>query len=244
MRVVALIPAAGQGKRMGGEIPKAFLPLGLFPILAYTLQTFEASPQVDEVLPLVPPGEGVTRAEEIVRRSRLKKVIRILPGGEERQESVYLGLKSIQGKAGWVIIHDGARPFVPPELIERTLAAARQGKAAVAALPAQETVKEVSPVKEILSTMDRRRLWLVQTPQSFEFDLIFRAHREARKEGFLGTDDSSLVERLGISVRVVEGSRFNFKITTPDDLILGEALLKHLKGTNPEPEGGDRRAER
>jgi 2-C-methyl-D-erythritol 4-phosphate cytidylyltransferase len=241
VRVVALIPAAGQGRRMGAERPKAFLPLGPFPILAYTLQKFEASPQVDEILPLVPPGEGVTWAEEIVRRSGLKKVLQILPGGEERQESVYLGLKAIQGKAGWVIIHDGARPFVPPELIERTLAAARSGKGAVAGLPARETVKEVSPGKEILATVDRRRLWLVQTPQSFEFDLIFRAHQEAREEGFLGTDDSSLVERLGIPVRVIEGSRFNFKITTPEDLVLGEALLRHLKGINPEPGAGDRR---
>jgi len=233
VRVVALIPAAGQGRRMGVEKPKAFLSLGPLPILAHTLQKFEACPQVDEVLPLVPPGEGVVWAGEIVRQSGLKKVLQILPGGEERQESVYIGLKAIRGKADWVIIHDGVRPFISPKLIARILSEALRWKAVVVALPADETLKEVSPEKEVLRTVDRRPLWTVQTPQTFEFKAIFAAHEKARKDGFLGTDDSSLVERLGIPVRIIEGSRFNFKITTPEDLILGEALLKHLKGRYP-----------
>jgi len=230
MHVVALIPAAGEGKRMGAEKPKAFLPLGPVSILAHTLRKFEASCQVDEILPLVPPGEGVTWAEEIVRQSGLKKVSRVLPGGKERQESVSIGLKAIQQRADWVIIHDGVRPFVPPELIERSLTEAHRWNAVVAALPAHETLKEVSPAKEVLKTVDRRHLWMIQTPQSFEFNLIFKAHEEAWKDGFLGTDDSSLVERLGIPVRIVEGSRFNFKITTSEDLVLAEALLKYWKG--------------
>ncbi len=229
MHVVALIPAAGQGRRLGAEKPKAFLPLGPIPILAHTLQRLEACPQVDEILPLVPPGKGVIWTEEIVRQSGLKKVFQVLPGGKERQESVSIGLKAIQGKADWVIIHDGVRPFVLPELIERTLSEVRRWNAVVVALPAHETLKEVSPAKEVLKTVDRRHLWMIQTPQSFEFNLIFRAHEQARKDGFLGTDDSSLVERMGISVRIVEGSRFNFKITTSEDLVLAEALLKHLK---------------
>ena len=230
MRVVALIPAAGQGRRMGAAKPKAFLSLGPIPILAHTLQKFEACPQVDEVLPLVPPGEGAIWTEEIVRQCGLKKVFQILPGGEERQESVYAGLKAIQGRADWVVIHDGVRPFISPELIGRTLSEARTWKAVVAALPANETLKEVSPGKEVLRTIDRRPLWMVQTPQSFEFNLIFGAHEKARKDGFLATDDSSLVERLGIPVKVVEGSRFNLKITTQEDLALGEALLEYWKG--------------
>ncbi len=229
MGIVALIPAAGQGRRMGLEKPKAFLPLGSIPILAHTLQKFEACPQVDEILPLVSPGEGVTWTEEIVRQLRLKKVLQILPGGAERQETVYGGLKAIQGKAEWVIIHDGVRPFVSPELIGRTLLETRRWKAVVVALPANETIKEGSPEREVLRTVDRRYLWMVQTPQSFQYPLIFRAHEEARKEGFLGTDDSSLVERLGIPVRIIEGSRFNLKITSSEDLILAEALLKHLE---------------
>jgi 2-C-methyl-D-erythritol 4-phosphate cytidylyltransferase len=127
------------------------------------------------------------------------------------------------------MIHDGARPFVPLELIERTLSEVRRWNAVVAALPAHETLKEVSPVSEVLRTVDRRQLWMVQTPQAFEFNLIFGAHAQARKDGFLGTDDSSLVERLGIPVKIIEGSRFSFKITTPEDLVLAEALLKYLK---------------
>lgn len=217
---------------MGADKPKAFLRLDSLPVLAHTLQKFEACPQVDGILPVVPPGEGVIWAQEIVRQSGLKKVSQILPGGDERQESVYKGLKAIEGKADWVIIHDGARPLVSSQLIEQTLSMAGRGKAVVVALPAHETLKEVSSGKEVLRTVDRRHLWMVQTPQSFEFNLILRAHEEARRDGFLGTDDSSLVERLGIPVTVIEGSRFNFKITTPEDLLLAEALLKHLKGSN------------
>ena len=228
MRIAALIPAAGQGKRMGAEKPKAFLPLGDRPILVHTLQKFEDCPQVDEVLPLLPPGEGMDWAGETVRRFGLKKVSRILPGGEERQDSVYRGLQALRGKADWVIIHDGVRPFVPPELIQQVLSETRRWKAVVVALPASETIKEGSPENEVVRTVDRRRLWMIQTPQSFEYPLILRAHEEARREGFLGTDDASLVERLGIPVKILRGSRFNFKITTPEDLVLAEALLKYL----------------
>ena len=215
---------------MGAEKPKALLPLGDRPILIHTLQKFEDCPQVDEVLPLLPPGEGMDLAEESVRRFGLKKVYQILPGGEERQDSVYRGLQALRGKADWVIIHDGVRPFVSPELIQQVLSETRRWKAVAVALPASETIKEGSPENEVIRTVDRRRLWMVQTPQSFEYPLILRAYEEARREGFLGTDDASLVERLGLPVKILQGSRFNFKITTPEDLVLAEALLKHWKG--------------
>jgi 2-C-methyl-D-erythritol 4-phosphate cytidylyltransferase len=228
-RVVALIPAAGCGRRMGSQKPKAFLPLGGIPLLTRTLQKFELCAQVDEILPLVPEGKVSICEEEIVRRPGLRKVRRILAGGPERQDSVYLGLKAIEGKADFVIIHDGARPFVSSELIELALSASKCWKAVVAAIPAGDTIKEVSLDGEILRTVDRRHLWIIQTPQSFEYGLIARAHEKAKEEGFYGTDDASLVERLGVPVRVIEGSRFNFKITTPEDLILGKALLKYLK---------------
>lgn len=228
-RVVALIPAAGYGRRMSSQKPKAFLPLGGIPLLTRTLQKFELCAQVDEILPLVPEGKVSICEEEIVRRSGLRKVRRILAGGPERQDSVYLGLKAIEGKADFVIIHDGARPFVSSELIELALSKSKCWKAVVAAIPAGDTIKEVSLDGEILRTVDRRHLWIIQTPQSFEYGLIARAHEKAKEEGFYGTDDASLVERLGVPVRVIEGSRFNLKITTPEDLILGEALLKYLK---------------
>lgn len=212
---------------MASDKPKAFLPLGGIPILAHTLQKFESCPRVEEILPVVPPGSGVLWTEQIVRQLGMKKVSRIVPGGAERQESVHLGLKALQGKADWVIIHDGVRPFVSPDLIERSLEETCRWKAVVVALPAQETLKEVSPEKEVIKTVNRRHLWMIQTPQVFEFSLILRAHEEARLEDFEATDDSLLVERLGIPVRIIEGSRFNLKITTPEDLVLGEALLKY-----------------
>ncbi len=225
--MAALIPSAGRGKRMGAEKPKAFLHLGSLPILVRTLRIFENCPLISEIVPVVPPGEGVQEAEEMIRRSGLKKISQIVPGGEERQESVWRGLQAIRGRADWVVIHDGARPFVPPDVIERTIFEAQESYAAVAALPAYETLKEVSPEREVVRTLDRRHVWMIQTPQIFKTDLILNAHEQARKDGFLGTDDASLVERLGIPVRIVQGSRFNFKITTPEDIILGEALLKN-----------------
>jgi len=228
MRVVALIPAAGRGRRMGSEKPKAILPLGGIPLITHTLREFEACRQVDEILALVPAEEVPLFADEILRRAGLKKVSQLLAGGPERQDSVYLGLKAIGGKADFVIIHDGARPFVSPDLIARALSETRSYRAVVVGLPAGDTIKEVSAQREVLRTLERSRLWAIQTPQSFEYNLIMEAHEKAREEGFYGTDDASLVERLKIPVRIIEGSRFNLKISTPEDLILGEALLKYF----------------
>ncbi len=213
---------------MGGGIPKTSLSLGGIPLLRHTLQKFEACAHVDEILPLVPPEELSFWTGEMLRPPLFKKVKKVLAGGAERQESVFLGLKAIAGNTDWVVIHDGARPFVPPELIERALSATRRWKAVAAGLPAGETIKEVSPEKEVVRTVDRGRLWIVQTPQAFEYKVILTAHEKAKEGRFGGTDDASLVEQLGISVRVIEGSRLNFKITTPEDLTLGEALWRFL----------------
>lgn len=228
-RVVALIPAAGRGRRMGGELPKASLLLDGIPLLKHTLQKFEPCRQINEVIPLVPPEEVSFWEQEIIKRGEFKKVRRLLGGGEERQDSVYLGLQAIAGEAEIILIHDGARPFVTYELIARSLQETENFPAVVTAWPAEDTIKEVSPRQEVVKTLERSSLWIIQTPQVFIYSLIFYAHEKARQENFLGTDDASLVERLGIPVRVIEGSRFNFKITTPEDLLLGEALLKYLK---------------
>lgn len=238
MHTVALIPAAGRGRRMGLERPKVFLPLGGVPLLAYTLQPFEACPQVDEILPLVPEEEIEYCQEEIIRRHGLKKVAQTLAGGKERSDSVYQGLQAMEGRADLVVIHDGARPFVSTHLIERAIEGAKQWGAVVAALPAWETVKEVSAAGEVVRTIERRHLWMIQTPQAFSFSLIWRAYREARETGFQGTDDAILVERMGFPVRAIEGSRFNLKITTPEDWILAEAILKMKGMTRGEGAGG------
>ncbi len=228
-RVVALIPAAGRGRRIGGVTPKTSLLLGGIPLLKHTLLKFEACEEVEEVVPLVPPEEVTFWEEEILSKKEIKKVRRILAGGEERQDSVLLGLQAVEGEAEIIVIHDGARPFVPPELIKKSLAEMDNFKAVVTALPAHETIKEISPRKEVIKTLERNFLWLVQTPQTFTYSSIFYAHEMARKENFFGTDDAALIERLGIPIRVIEGSRLNFKITTPEDLLLAEALLKYQK---------------
>jgi 2-C-methyl-D-erythritol 4-phosphate cytidylyltransferase len=211
---------------MGRERPKAFLPLGGVPLLAHTLQPFEACPLVNEILPLVPEEEISFCQEEMIHRLGMKKVGQPLAGGPERSDSVFLGLQAIEGRADIVLIHDGARPLVSKRLIEETIEGAEKWGAVVAALPAWETIKEVAEGREVIRTVDRRKLWMIQTPQAFHYSLIWKAYQKARQEGTAGTDDAMLVERLGIPVRVVEGSKLNIKVTTAEDLILADAILK------------------
>ncbi len=230
MRVAALIPAAGRGRRMAEELPKAFLPMAGTPLLAHTLRQFEACAGVGEVVVLAPPGNGVQLAGELVKRSGFTKVSRIVSGGAERQDSVYAGLKALGSAADLVLIHDGARPFITPDLIARIVTETRVSKAVVAAVPVRDTIKEIDEDRRVLKTLDRDRLWEIQTPQGFHYSLILEAYEKAFQEGFYGTDDAALVERLGIGVKVIQGSRFNIKITTPEDLTMGEAILKLKKG--------------
>jgi 2-C-methyl-D-erythritol 4-phosphate cytidylyltransferase len=226
VRVAALIAAAGRGRRMAEEIPKVFLPMGGVPLLAHTLRKFEACSAIAELVILAPPGDGVRLAKETADSFGIRKVSRIIAGGAERQDSVYSGLKALDGQTDLVLIHDGARPFVTPELIEQVASEARISKAAVAAFPVRDTMKEVGEDRGVLKTLNRDRLWEIQTPQGFHYPLILKAYETAFQDGFYATDDAALVERLGIKVKVVLGGRFNFKITTPEDLVLGEALLK------------------
>ena len=226
MRVIALIPAAGRGRRMGHEQPKVFLPLKGTPLLVHTLRRFEACPQVHEVFPIVSKDWTAYCEEEIIRPFGFTKVPQVLAGGPTRQDSVYEGLRAVEGKADWVMIHDGARPFVPEELIRLTLEEGRRWEAVAAALPASDTIKVASSKQEVLQTLDRSQLWITQTPQAFAYRLLWRAHEAARRDGFYGTDDASLVERQGVPVRLVKGSRFNLKITTAEDLLVAEALWR------------------
>lgn len=226
MRVAALIPAAGRGRRMIQDTPKVFLPLGGIPLLAHTLKKFETCPLVQEVLLLVPDEEGIRLAEAIVQRFGFQKVLRVIPGGPERQDSVYRGLKELAPTTDIVVIHDGARPFVPPELIGQVVEETRIWKCVVAAIPVRDTIKEVSESGQVLKTLDRNLLWEIQTPQGFAYPLLLEAHEKAREERYYGTDDAVLIERLGAQVKVVLGSRGNIKMTAPEDLVLGEALLE------------------
>jgi 2-C-methyl-D-erythritol 4-phosphate cytidylyltransferase len=205
--------------------------MGGIPLLAHTLRPFEVCTAVGEVVVLAPPGNGVQLTEELAARFGARKISRIVPGGAERQDSVYAGLMALGPGTDLVLIHDGARPFVTSALIERVLEETRVSKAAVAAVPVRDTIKEINEHRNVLKTLRRDRLWEIQTPQGFHYSLILDAYERAFQEGFYGTDDAALVERLGVTVKAVKGSRFNLKFTTPEDLVLGEALLK-IKSEN------------
>lgn len=225
-RVVALIPSAGGGRRFGSPVQKQFLPLAGKPLLVHTLQPFQMSPSIQEIL-LVVPSDWVDKVMDvIVKPYDLHKVKRAVPGGALRQESVRLGLEALESIWDVVMIHDGARPFVTDEMIARSIKETLVHGATFVGVPAIDTIKEVDPEGQVQSTLDREKLWMVQTPQSFRFEMIVRAHREAERVGFVGTDDASLVERLGYKVRALLGSYDNIKVTTPEDLILAEAIFR------------------
>ena len=224
---VAVIPAAGAGVRMGGKRAKQFLELGGKPILATTLASFQAASSVESIILVVPAGEIDFCRREILVRYNLDKVEMVVAGGERRQDSVRRGIEATDGRFDLVLIHDGVRPLVQPELIEKVIGAGRKHGAAIAGLPSKDTVKEVDSAGLVVHTYDRRRVWLVQTPQVFCYADIRAAHQKAVQEGWTGlTDDALLAERMGIAVAVVEGSEDNIKITTPHDLELAAFLLR------------------
>lgn len=229
--VVALVPAAGRGLRMGGSVPKQFLSLGGEPLVIQSLRALQAAPVVGQIILAVPPADVEYCEHEIVSRQRFTKVTKVVAGGAERQDSVRHALAQIPSDTEIVLIHDAVRPFVTPRMIAEVVAAARKEGAAIIALPMRDTVKQVRMDGMIERTVDRTPLWLAQTPQAFRRDWIETAHRKAHAEGVRATDDASLVEWLGYSVAVVEGSGENIKVTRPEDLVIGEAILAaRIKG--------------
>lgn len=239
MRVTALIPAAGMGKRMGAGINKQYLLLSGRPILAHTLAVFEQARCVDDVYVIVPEDEITFCRENVVERYGFAKIRRIVAGGSERQYSVLNGLRAMESPHpdDVVLIHDGVRPFVPLQVLEDSVETARLHDAALVAVPVKDTVK-VAKGGIVLETPPRESLWLAQTPQAFRYGVIRDAHERAVADGWLGTDDTSLVERMGKPVHIVQGDYGNFKITTPEDLVLAEAFLKNqVKGSRSEERG-------
>jgi 2-C-methyl-D-erythritol 4-phosphate cytidylyltransferase len=222
LKTIAVIPCAGSGVRMGAPKAKQYLEIGDKPILALTLEKFQACPLIDSITLVVPMADIDFCKNEIVERYRLDKVKRVVLGGESRQDSVRLGLEASGDGYDLVVIHDGVRPFIDVDLIERSIKAAQNHRAVITALPAKETVKEVSQAGFVVKTYDRKGVWLVQTPQVFRFTDIMAAHEKAVSEGWDNiTDDASLAERMDIPVKVIEGLESNIKITTPHDLELG-----------------------
>ncbi|MCD6336594.1 MAG: 2-C-methyl-D-erythritol 4-phosphate cytidylyltransferase [Candidatus Latescibacteria bacterium] len=230
MSVTAIIPAAGMGKRMGGVIPKPFLWIGGRPILAHTLDAFERCDSVDEVILVVGTADLQLVSEEVVDRYEFTKVRKILSGGEKRQDSVWEGLKAVEAGTEIVVIHDGVRPFVAPEHLSESIGQCRKCGAVITAVPVKDTIKEAEDGL-VTGTLDREKLWAIQTPQTFALDLILRAHQQAFEARITATDDAALVERLGHPVHLLRGSYHNIKITTPEDLELGEMILSQIGAT-------------
>lgn len=220
MNVIAIIPAAGQGKRFGAA--KQFQSLGGKPLLLYTLEAFEKCGTVQGIC-LVVPEQEIKAARTLL--AGLKKVHWIVAGGAERQESVAKGFRVLPS-CELVVVHDGARPFVTPDSIEKVIQAAGEWGGAVVGLPLKETVKEIGDDRRVVKTVDRTLLWSIQTPQAFRYEILQRALRQADTDRFVATDEAMLVEKIGQPVKVVEGSPLNIKITTPDDLELAESLLR------------------
>ncbi len=225
-RVTALIPAAGMGRRMGKAVAKQFLPLGDRPMLAHTLLAFQRAAEVDEIIPILSEEDMENCLRDIIEPFHITKVKTLVVGGKERQDSVFNGLEKVEKDTAVVIVHDGVRPFVTLELIREAVEAARKGDCVAVGVPLKDTVKEVDAKGVVRHTLERSRLWAIQTPQAFPAKVLKRAYEESYKHQVYGTDDAMLVERAGTKVRVIMGSYENIKITTPEDLILAEEILK------------------
>lgn len=220
---VAIVPAAGTGARLGASLPKQYLAIAGRPLLVHTLRVLARVESLTGMIVVAPP-DRVEATRGLLRRTRVPRLLAVVGGGAERQDSVWLGLQAIPADARWIVVHDAARPFVTPDLVERVLRAAAVPGAAICGQEVRESVKRVREAL-VESTVSRDQLWLVQTPQAFRRELLWEAHEKARRDGYTGTDDAALVERLGARVAVVPGLPQNFKITTREDLATARRWL-------------------
>ncbi|PKM86006.1 MAG: 2-C-methyl-D-erythritol 4-phosphate cytidylyltransferase [Firmicutes bacterium HGW-Firmicutes-12] len=225
-KVVALIPCAGQGKRMGASVRKPYLEVHGRPLLTYTLDVFQKHPLIDGIVLVVESDAVKYCNEEIVYKYGYTKVQSVVAGGEERQDSVLCGLACLAEDTGWIVVHDGARPLIKEETITKALQTAFEKGAVVVGVRVKDTIKVVSSDFSICKTPERQTLWQIQTPQIFRRHIMVQAYEKAVSEGWTGTDDASFVERFGEKVYIVEGEYSNIKVTTPDDLIYLNAMLK------------------
>jgi 2-C-methyl-D-erythritol 4-phosphate cytidylyltransferase len=241
-RVTAIVPAAGFGRRFGPDTNKPFQTLGGKPLIVWSLETLESVEEIKEIIPVLKKGDR-EKGMAVFNEYNLSKVKKIAPGGKERQDSVYNGLKLVEEGTGIVLIHDGARPFIDKDLIEKAVREllippyppfARGGKGGlkgydgiILGVPVKDTIKEAEG-EIIKKTLKRESLWAIQTPQVFHYRTIFSMYKRALKEGFYSTDDAALIEKYGGKIRVIMGSYRNIKITTPEDLIAAEYLLSRV----------------
>jgi len=240
MKASAIIVSAGKGQRLMKGTKKQFLLLSGKPVLCHTLDRFEACSLIDSVILVVSPEDMDYCMKEIVEKHKYRKVSQIVSGGKTRQDSVKNGIEALSPDVNVVVIHDGVRPFVTAAMIENSIHSALEVGASVTAVPVKDTIKVSGPDGMVRQTLDRSALWQVQTPQAFNIAVIKKAYQKALKDGFYGTDDASLVERLGLKVYLLQGSYSNIKITTPEDFVLAgllaEELPVHPEGTSSPPE--------
>ncbi|MEW6096000.1 MAG: 2-C-methyl-D-erythritol 4-phosphate cytidylyltransferase [bacterium] len=233
-KVCAILAAAGQGKRLGKPIPKAVVMLSNHPMIYYSLKVLSESELIDYILVVV-PKEGIAYCQrEVVEKYKFAKVDKVIEGGKHRQDSIYNGLKEVLPNTDLILIHDGVRPFVTHQLIEETIADAKEVGAAIVGVPPIDTIKSINNGQWIEETWDRDSIVMIQTPQAFKYDILKDAYEKAYQDNFYATDDALLVRRLGGRVKLVKGDYENIKITVPHDLLAAEAILKlrESKGEN------------
>ncbi len=228
-KVLVIIPAAGSGTRLGGQVRKQFLPLKDKPIVVHTVRQFEHCPDIDEIAIAVPES-AIVEIESLISRYRLHKVSKVIIGGQKRQDSVANVLRKLVLKdQDIVLVHDAVRPFVEAKRITSLIKACKEHHAAVLAVQPKDTIRRSAGGGFFDRTLDRNALWMIQTPQAFNAGLLLKAFEKARKDAFYSTDEAALVERLGVKVKIVEGSYDNIKITTQEDLELGKLILERWK---------------
>ena len=229
LSAAVIIAAAGSSSRMGTGVDKQFVILAGKPVLWHTINVFKQLPQIHQILVTVSPGNA-ERVAALLQQTLADIPWQIVPGGAERQDSVRNALQLVSPSVELVLVHDGARPFVEPECVLKSMQAAAETGAAVVAVPVKDTIKLADAAGGVKQTLDRSSLWQVQTPQTFRRELLLKAHEQAAAAGVVATDDAALVEWAGGSVSLVRGSYFNFKVTTPEDLVLAEAVAAERSG--------------
>lgn len=220
--IAAIVVAAGKGVRMGLGLPKQFLSLKGIPLVCHSIRSL--SFLVDRLILVLAEEDIPYCRDHVLAGQDFALPVELVAGGLQRQDSVFSGLSMLGPEDRWVVIHDGVRPFVPIKALQQCIQVARKTGACILGIPAIDTLKQVNDLGLVQGTLDRTGIWQAQTPQVFRTELVMQAHRKARAEGYSGTDDASLVERMGHPVSMVQGSRYNIKITTPEDLRVAEAI--------------------
>lgn len=227
MKISAIIPAAGRGRRMGGSVSKQFLSINNKPVLIHTLERINSLKIIDEIILVLPEDKVGWGEKEVKRKYRINKVLKVIKGGKERQDSVYEGLKEVNEKSDVVVVHDGIRPFFNLKIIQDAIPFLKIFDGVIEALPIHDTVKEVSGKGIILKTLEREKLYRAQTPQIFNYSVLKKAFISAFNTKYYATDEAGLVESVGGKIKILTGSRYNIKITNPDDLLLAKVIIKN-----------------